>query len=286
MEKRNTNIIEFTPTEKEEFIKRLATYKKRGAALHQMSVGHMPTIKKLWPKSMQLKRKKIDNEKVQLAKMYPQPSKNWQNIVLKTVDNSEKNGKTIVFVVNNTRNIGRLAGKRRFGEDTEELKKKLNEEAKKDLDMVTMQCADLAHFITAKAIKIKERGDAAKIFYCAYRVAKRRRPQNKYLPPNKHQAAYKRVVYRFLGHRNVVHTRRFENLLPGIALEAEHITVVFTKTHMNYRLLRDVNIIVYELSNMSPYQILSNASGEPTINQLNEKEIESKAILSKSSNKA
>ena len=276
-----TNIIEFTPKEKEEFIKRLGTYNTRRAALREMSANHIPIIKKLWRKAMQHKRQELDKEKVRLAKTHPEPSKNWQQIILKTVDNTEKNCKTIVFVINKTRHIGSSAGKRRFGDDTPEIKRKMTEEAKEDLAMVNSQINDLAQFIITKAIRLTERGDIAKIFKCAHQLAKKRRPKNKYLPPNKHQEVYKRVVYQFLGPRPVAHIKSFQNLLPGIALEAEDITVVFAKKHMDYSLFRDVNIIVYEISNMSPYQVLSNASGEPTINQLNEKEIYSKAILSK-----
>ena len=273
------NIIQFTPKEKEEFIKRLSTYTKRSAAIREMSKDHQSTIKKLWRSSMQHKLQEMDNEKVRLAKLYPEPSKNWQKIILKTVETTAK-PKTVVFVVNNTHNIGRSAAKRRYGDDNPELQINLNEDAKKDLDMVNTQITELAHFITNKAISLAERGDIAKIFTCPYRLAKRRRPQNKYLPPNKHQQAYKRVVYKCLGRSNVEQIKRFQNLLPEIAFEAEDITVVFSKRHMDYSLMQDVNIIVYELSNMSPYQILLNASGEPTINQLNENEISLRAIRS------
>lgn len=279
MENSKKDIVQFTPKEKEEFIKRLSTYKTRSAALRELSVDHMSTIKKLWYKSMQHKRQEIDKEKVRLAKLCPEPSKNWQKIILKTMGSAGK-GKTLVFIVNNTHNIGSTAGKRRFGEDTPELQNQLREDARKDLDMVNKQINDLASFIVAKTIDQAERADIARIFTCAYRMAKRRKPQNKYLPPTQHQQAYKRVVYKFLHGRNVAHTKKFQNLLPEIAMEAEEITLVFTKKHMNYALLPNMNIIVYELSNMSPYQILSNASGEPTINQLNEKEIVLKALLS------
>ena len=118
---KNMNIIQFTPKEKEEFIKRLSTYTKRSAAIREMSKDHQSTTKKSWRSSMQHKQE-MDNEKVRLAKSYPEPSKNWQKIILKTVETTAK-PKTVVFVVNNTHNIGRSA-KCRYGDDNPELQKK------------------------------------------------------------------------------------------------------------------------------------------------------------------
>lgn len=276
--------IQFTPEEREQFIKRLATYNKRSAAIREMSPHHESAIKKLWRRSRQHKLQELDVKRVKLANSYPEPTKHWQSIVLNTIENAAKSKKkkTVIFVINSTHNIGRAAAKRKYREYDPEFQEILSDESKQQLQIVNQQIEELAGFIINKAIQQAERGDAAQMFTCPYQLEKRRRPNNKYLPPNRHQKAYKRIVYKFLGRSNHAQIKRFEKLLPKLVYEAEDIMVVFSKRHMNYsEISASENVIVYELSNMCSYQILSNASGEPTINKLDNIEMCVKTRMSK-----